>query len=282
MLNVLVRAQRTRRRHVGGGDATPGELALLRVPLASFSDGRDSRAGSARIGALPNAGGPRAAEPLRRRVPALRRGRRLAPAADDRAVAAATPCATPATRHVHEVSARRTASTASRRSAGTRSPSAATARICTSRACVSRARPVAVDRYTRAERGAGRDAQPRLLLQARGARRRPARAADHRRRRSPRAGSCAEGSAALLYLRNRGLELQRARHARGARRRGRARTTAAAPPASTGTATRGRSSCANRVFALLGYEIVEGAATEKRIVETRRVSFAPRPVEISR
>ena len=37
-----------------------------------------------------------------------------------------------------------------------------------------------------------------------------------------------------------------------------------------------------RVFALMGYEIVEGAATEKRIVETRRISFVPRPVEISR
>ena len=37
-----------------------------------------------------------------------------------------------------------------------------------------------------------------------------------------------------------------------------------------------------RVFALMGYEIVEGAATEKRIVETRRVSFAPRPIEVSR
>lgn len=30
-----------------------------------------------------------------------------------------------------------------------------------------------------------------------------------------------------------------------------------------------------RVFALLGYEIVEGRVDAKRITETRRVSFAP-------
>jgi hypothetical protein len=36
-----------------------------------------------------------------------------------------------------------------------------------------------------------------------------------------------------------------------------------------------------RVLALMGYEIVEGAVTGKRIDETRRVSFAPRPVLVS-
>ena len=37
-----------------------------------------------------------------------------------------------------------------------------------------------------------------------------------------------------------------------------------------------------RVFALMGYEIVEGAVTEKRIVETRRIGFAPRLPEVAR
>ncbi len=37
-----------------------------------------------------------------------------------------------------------------------------------------------------------------------------------------------------------------------------------------------------RVFALLGYEIVEGNLTDNRIRETRRVSFAPRRVRMSR
>ena len=32
-----------------------------------------------------------------------------------------------------------------------------------------------------------------------------------------------------------------------------------------------------RVFALLGYEIVEGALAERRIVEVRRIGFAPAP-----
>lgn len=37
-----------------------------------------------------------------------------------------------------------------------------------------------------------------------------------------------------------------------------------------------------RVFALMGYEIVEGTIKDKRIVETQRMSFAPRMAEISR
>jgi len=37
-----------------------------------------------------------------------------------------------------------------------------------------------------------------------------------------------------------------------------------------------------RVFALLGYEIVEGAFAEDRILETRRISYAPRRQERSR
>ena len=37
-----------------------------------------------------------------------------------------------------------------------------------------------------------------------------------------------------------------------------------------------------RVFALLGYEIVEGKIDEQRIVETRRVNFAPTAVAVTR
>ena len=88
-------------------------------------------------------------------------------------------------------------------------------------------------------------------------------------------------SAALLYLRNRGLSFSELGLLE-------ARPTAA--ERNDGC----RASCVDwygnsrplfvggRVFALMGYEIVEGAATEKRIVETRRISFVPRPVEISR
>jgi hypothetical protein len=88
-------------------------------------------------------------------------------------------------------------------------------------------------------------------------------------------------SAALLYLRNRALSF----------------TELGTLEARPGAAERNdgcRASCVDwygnsrplfvggRVFALMGYELVEGAASEKRIVETRRVSFAPRPVGISR
>ena len=37
-----------------------------------------------------------------------------------------------------------------------------------------------------------------------------------------------------------------------------------------------------RVFALLGYELVEGQVTDGRIREVRRVSYAPRPARVSR
>ena len=85
-----------------------------------------------------------------------------------------------------------------------------------------------------------------------------------------------KSSAALLYLRNSGLSLSElgtldARPGAGERNDG------------------CRASCVDwygnsrplflreRVFALMGYEIVEGALTQKRIVETRRISFAPAP-----
>ena len=88
-------------------------------------------------------------------------------------------------------------------------------------------------------------------------------------------------SAALLYLRNRGLSF----------------SELGLLEARPGAAERNDgcvASCVDwygnsrplfvggRVFALMGYEIVEGAVTEKRIVETRRISFAPRTVEIAR
>jgi len=36
------------------------------------------------------------------------------------------------------------------------------------------------------------------------------------------------------------------------------------------------------VFALMGYELVEGRVGEKRITEVRRVSFAPAAVGVAR
>jgi hypothetical protein len=86
-------------------------------------------------------------------------------------------------------------------------------------------------------------------------------------------------SAALLYLRNRGLSFSEL-----------GTLDARAVDRDDGC----RASCVDwygnarplfvrgRVFALLGYEIVEGAVAEQRIVETRRVGFAPQAIEVSR
>ncbi len=88
-------------------------------------------------------------------------------------------------------------------------------------------------------------------------------------------------AAALLYLRNRGLSL----------------SELGSLDARPGEADRNdgcRASCVDwygnsrplflrgRVFALLGYELVEGRVAEKRITEVRRVSFAPAAIGIAR
>jgi len=81
-------------------------------------------------------------------------------------------------------------------------------------------------------------------------------------------------SAALLYLRNQGLSLSEL-------------GTLDARPGAAERNDGCRASCVDwygnsrplflrgRVFALMGYEIVEGRVDAKRIVEMRRVSFAP-------
>jgi hypothetical protein len=88
-------------------------------------------------------------------------------------------------------------------------------------------------------------------------------------------------SAALLYLRNRGLRLSEL-------------GTLAAQPGEAARSDGCRASCIDwygnsrplfvrgRVFALMGYELVEGRVDEKSITEVRRVSFAPAAVGITR
>jgi hypothetical protein len=89
------------------------------------------------------------------------------------------------------------------------------------------------------------------------------------------------GSAAILYLRNRGLLLSEL-------------GTLSARSSASDRDDGCRASCVDwygnarplfvrgRVFALMGYEIVEGKVDEKRIVETRRVNYAPLPLQIAR
>jgi hypothetical protein len=82
-------------------------------------------------------------------------------------------------------------------------------------------------------------------------------------------------SAALLYLRNQSLKLSEI-------------GTLDSRPDAAGRNDNCRASCVDwygnsrplflrsRVFALMGYEIVEGRLASGRITEARRVSFAPR------
>jgi len=87
-------------------------------------------------------------------------------------------------------------------------------------------------------------------------------------------------SAALLFLRNRGLLLSEL-------------GTLKARPSASDRNDACRASCVDwygnsrplfvrgRVFALMGYEIVEGKVDETRIVETRRVNFAPTVLQVA-
>jgi hypothetical protein len=90
-----------------------------------------------------------------------------------------------------------------------------------------------------------------------------------------------EGSASILFLRNESLRLNELGELASAAAEGDVKDAC-------------RASCVDwygnarplflrgRVFALLGYEIVEGEFAENRIRETRRVSYAPRPTETSK
>ena len=88
-------------------------------------------------------------------------------------------------------------------------------------------------------------------------------------------------SAALLFLRNRGLSLSelgtlKARPSAGDRNDGCRASCVDWYGNSRPLFVRGR------VFALMGYEIVEGKVDAKRIVETRRVNFAPAMLQVTR
>ena len=213
---------------------TARDLALLRVPLSSFSDGQRQRAARQPTACSPTPAGQRP-EPLRRRLPALRRG-----AAGDGLAAAVSLYAVRCTDDfAHEVplAARRRPHRGDgrRRGGGRHRRRRPALHQRAPRRAPRRRRPLHAHR-----RGAGRDAQPRLLLQGRQPRTRACSAC----RSSAPAAARAPPAAARVGLdplpAQPGAVAERARHARLARDG--AATTAAAPPASTGTATRGRSS----------------------------------------
>lgn len=267
-LNVLVRAH-------GRGDAmwaaetNAGDLALMRVPLASFSDGRDSApAGAYRplprpaghalqsryIGAYLLYGGGTGWRRPQETAASLAYAVRYA---------SGEVFELPLVHSVDRIEALgRHALVAGSDGRNLHLTSVHLARV-----------PVPVDRYTRPDAAQGETRSHGFFYKPEG---------DHEGLlglpiiggAEPAARQLRRESAALLYLRNSGLSLSEL-------------GTLDSRPAATDRNDGCRASCVDwygnsrplflrgRVFALLGYELVEGRVERERIVELRRVSFAP-------
>ena len=276
MLNVLVRST-GRGDGMWAAETNAGDLALLRVPLASFSDGRDS-APAAAYRSLPKPNGYAlqsryvGAYLLYGAGTGWRQPQATArsPLYAVRYAGGAQTYELPLAHAVDRIEA-----------LGAHAVAVGSDGRDLHLTSLRLARfPVAVDRYTRHDAAQGETRSHGFFYK-------PASGDDGMLGLPIIGGSQAASrqlrkeSAALLFLRNRGLSF----------------SELGLLEARPGVAERHdgcRASCVDwygnsrplfvggRVFALMGYEIVEGAATEKRIVETRRVSFAPRPVEVSR
>jgi hypothetical protein len=268
-LNVLVRAS-GRGDGMWAAEADAGDLALLRVPLASFSDGRESAPADAYrrlprppLGALQSryvgayllygsgTGWHRPQHTAASRVYAVR-------------YASGEVFELPLVHSVDRIEALgRHALVAGSDGRDLHLTSLHLARV-----------PVPVDRYTRPDAAQGETRSHGFFYRAEGEHEgliglpiigRTAPAAQHLRR----------ASAGLLYVRNSGLSLSEL-------------GTLDALPAAGGRDDGCRASCVDwygnsrplfvrgRVFALLGYELVEGQVEGERIVERRRIDFAPR------
>ncbi len=275
MLNVLVRSH-GRGDGMWRAETNPGDLALLRVPLASFSDGRD--------GAPPGAYLP-LPKPAGHALQSRYVGAYLLygagtgwqrPQATPQSQLYAVRYASGETYEVPLVHAvdRIEALGANAVAVGSDGKDLHFTSLRLARF------PVAVGRYTRANAAQGETRSHGFFYKPDGG--------EEGLLGLPIIGGTESAgrqlrkvSAALLYLRNRGLSFSEL-------------GLLEARPGAAGESDGCRASCVDwygnsrplfvggRVFALMGYEIVEGAATERRIVETRRVSFAPRPVEVSR
>jgi hypothetical protein len=275
MLNVLVRSN-GRGEGMWAAETNPGDLALLRVPLASFSDGRDA----APTGAYRSLPKPAGHALQSRYVGAyLLYGagtgwRRPQATAQSQLYAVRY-----ASGDVYDVSLPHAVDRIEALGANAVAVGSDGKDLHFTSVRLARY-PVAVDRYTRTDAAQGETRSHGFFYKSEGE-------SDGMLGLPVVGGSEPAGrqlrkeSAALLYLRNRGLSFTEL-------------GLLEARPGATERNDGCRASCVDwygnsrplflggRVFALMGYEIVEGATTEKRIVETRRVSFAPRPVEISR
>jgi hypothetical protein len=253
-----------------------GDLALLRVPLASFSDGHDAAPAEA-YRALPKPAGY--ALQSRYVGPYLLYGggtgwRRPQATSESQVYAvryaSGEVYALPLVHAVDRIEALGTnALVAGSDGRDLHLTSVRLARL-----------PVAVDRYTRKDAAQGETRshgffyKPEAELD--GLLGLPIVGGDE-----PGARHLRKSSAALLYLRNRGLSLSEL-------------GTLDARPGEADRNDGCRASCVDwygnsrplflrgRVFALMGYELVEGRVDAKRITEVRRASFAPAAVAIAR
>jgi len=274
MLNVLVRSN-GRGDGMWAAETNPGDLALLRVPLASFSDGRDAApAGAYR--ALPKPAGYALQSRYVGAYLLYGAGtgwRRPQATAQSQLYAVRYAGA-----DVYDVSLPHAVDRIEALGANAVAVGSDGKDLHFTSVRLARY-PVAVDRYTRANAAQGETRSHGFFYKPEGE-------SDGMLGLPIVGGGESAGrqlrkeSAALLYLRNRGLSFSELG------------LLEARPGAGQNDGC--RASCVDwygnsrplfvggRVFALMGYEIVEGAATEKRIVETRRISFAPRATEISR
>jgi hypothetical protein len=275
MLNVLVRSN-GRGDGMWAAESNPGDLALLRVPLASFSDGRDA----APAGAYRSLPKPEGHALQSRYVGAyLLYGGGAGWRRPQTTVQSQLYAVRYAGADTYEVSLPHAVDRIEALGANAVAVGSDGKDLHFTSLRLARL-PIAVDRYTRPNAAQGETRSHGFFYKPEGE-------LDGMLGLPIIGGGESAGrqlrkeSAALLYLRNRGLSF----------------SELGLLEARPGAAERNdgcRASCVDwygnsrplfvggRVFALLGYEIVEGAATEKRIVETRRVSFAPRPVAVSR
>lgn len=275
VLNVLVRSN-GRGDGMWAAETGAGDLALLRVPLASFSDGRDGAPAEA-YRALPKPDG----YALQSRYVGsylLYGGgtgwRRPQATSESRVYAvryaSGDVYALPLVHAVDRIEALGTnALVAGSDGRDLHLTSVRLARV-----------PVAVDRFTRMGAAQGETRSHGFFYKPEGEHDGllglPVVGGDE-----PGARHLRKTSAALLYLRNRGLALS-------------ALGTLDARPGEADRRDGCRASCVDwygnsrplflrgRVFALMGYELVEGRVDATRISEARRVSFAPAMVGIAR
>jgi len=274
-LNVLVRSN-GRGDGMWGAETNAGDLALLRVPLASFSDGRDA-APAESYRALPKPAG----HALQSRYvgPYLLYGagtgwRRPQATTESQVYAvryaSGDVYALPLVHAVDRIEALGAhALVAGSDGRDLHLTSVRLARL-----------PVAVDRFTRKDAAQGETRSHGFFYKAEaeldGLLGLPVVGGNE-----PGTRHLRKTSAALLYLRNQGLSLS-------------ALGTLDARPGEVDRSDGCRASCVDwygnsrplfvrgRVFALMGYELVEGKVDARRITEVRRVSFAPTAVGIAR